>query len=61
LDFWIYIYKEPFQQKYENIFPIFHCTADFIVNTFANFIDVKNGLSVFILIIFMNLQTHFSL
>lgn len=44
----MYIYKEPFQEKYENIFLIFLSTADFIVNPFANFVNVKNNLSGFI-------------
>lgn len=47
------IYKELFQEMDENIFLIFISTADFIVNLFANFIDVKNDLPVFILITFM--------
>lgn len=56
----MYIYKEPFQEKYENIFLIFLSTADFIVNPFANFVNVKNNLSGFILIISMIWKHIFS-
>lgn len=56
----MYIYKELSQEMDENIFLIFLSTADFIVNPFANFIDVKNDLPVFILITFMIWKHVFS-
>lgn len=42
----MFIYKELSLEMDENIFLIFLSTADFIVNPFANFIDVKNDLPV---------------